>query len=151
MGSLLVLSIIPNNQEASMATVHELLARKGGDVLMVDPETTVLEAARLMNERGVGSVLVMEGGQLAGIFTERDLMRRVVAVDKLPGSTAVRDVMTTSLVTCTPDATMQDCGTVMSDRRIRHLPVIGPDGVVGVVTTGDLLANELKEKDAAIQ
>ena len=134
-----------------MATVHELLARKGGDVLMVDPATTVLEAARLMNERGVGSVLVMDGGELAGIFTERDLMRRVVAVDKLPGSTAVRDVMTTSLVTCTPDATMQDCGSVMSDRRIRHLPVIGPDGVVGVVTTGDLLANELKEKDAAIQ
>ncbi len=134
-----------------MATVRDLLARKGGDVLMVAPDTTVLEAARMMNERGVGSVLVMEGGTLAGIFTERDLMRRVVAVDRLPGATRVGDVMTSSLVTCTPDATMQDCGTVMSDRRIRHLPVLGDDGVVGVVTTGDLLAHELKEKDAAIQ
>ena len=134
-----------------MATVRDLLARKGGDVLMVGPETTVLEASQLMNDRGVGSVLVMNGKELAGIFTERDLMRRVVAVDRLPGATRVGEVMTTSLVTCTPDASMQDCGTVMSDRRIRHLPVVGDDGVVGVVTTGDLLAHELKEKDAAIQ
>ena len=132
-------------------TVRDLLARKGGDVLMVEPGTSVLEASRLMNERGVGSVLVMQDGTLAGIFTERDLMRRVVAVDKLPGATMVGDVMTSSLVTCTPDATMQDCGTVMSERRIRHLPVLGENGVVGVVTTGDLLAHELKEKDAAIQ
>ena len=134
-----------------MATVRDLLARKGGDVLMVGPETTVLEASQLMNDRGVGSVLVMNGKELAGIFTERDLMRRVVAVDRLPGATRVGEVMTTSLVTCTPDASMQDCGTVMSDRRIRHLPVVGDDGVIGVVTTGDLLAHELKEKDAAIQ
>ncbi len=134
-----------------MATVRELIDRKGGDLLMVDPDTTVLEASRLMNDRGVGSVLVMTGGTLAGIFTERDLMRRVVAVDRLPGATKVGEVMTSSLVTCTPDATMQDCGTVMSERRIRHLPVVDDSGVVGLVTTGDLLANELKEKDAAIQ
>jgi len=134
-----------------MSTVRELLARKGGDVLMVDPGTTVVEAARQMNDRGVGSVLVMKDGSLAGIFTERDLMRRVVAMDRSPGGTTVGEVMTTSLVTCTPDATMTDCGTVMSERRIRHLPVLGEDGVLGVVTTGDLLAHELKEKDAAIQ
>jgi CBS domain-containing protein len=134
-----------------MATVRELLDRKGSDLLMVDPETTVLEASRLMNDRGVGSVLVMTDGALTGIFTERDLMRRVVAVDRLPGATKVGEVMTSSLVTCTPDATMQDCGTVMSERRIRHLPVVDESGVVGLVTTGDLLAHELKEKDAAIQ
>ncbi|MBA2292194.1 MAG: CBS domain-containing protein [Gemmatimonadales bacterium] len=134
-----------------MATVRELLDRKGSDLLMVGPETTVLEASRLMNDRGVGSVLVMTDGALTGIFTERDLMRRVVAVDRLPGATKVGEVMTSSLVTCTPDATMQDCGTVMSERRIRHLPVVDDSGVVGLVTTGDLLAHELKEKDAAIQ
>lgn len=134
-----------------MATVRELLARKGGDVLMVDPATTVLEAARLMNDRGVGSVLVMKDGELAGIFTERDVMRRVVAAERSPADTSVSEVMTSSLVTCTPDATMQDCGSVMSERRIRHLPVISDEGVAGVVTTGDLLAHEINEKDAAIQ
>ncbi|MEO7612056.1 MAG: CBS domain-containing protein, partial [Gemmatimonadales bacterium] len=126
-----------------MATVRELLDRKGSDLLMVDPDTTVLEASRLMNDRGVGSVLVMTDGALTGIFTERDLMRRVVAVERLPGATKVAEVMTSSLVTCTPDATMQDCGTVMSERRIRHLPVVDEGGVVGLVTTGDLLAHEL--------
>ncbi len=134
-----------------MATVRELIDRKGSDLLMVNPDTTVLEASRLMNDRGVGSVLVMTDGALTGIFTERDLMRRVVAVDRLPGATKVGEVMTSSLVTCTPDATMQDCGTVMSERRIRHLPVVDEGAVVGLVTTGDLLAHELKEKDAAIQ
>ncbi len=134
-----------------MATVRELLARKGGDVLMVDPATSVLEAARLMNDRGVGSVLVMKDGELAGIFTERDVMRRVVAAERSPAETSVAEVMTSSLVTCRLDATMQDCGSVMSERRIRHLPVLGDDGVAGVVTTGDLLAHEIKEKDAAIQ
>lgn len=133
-----------------MQTVGELLNQKGHEALKVAPTTTVLEAAQMMNERGTGSVLVMEGGVLAGIFTERDLMRRVVAVDRLPGATTVAEVMTTSLITCTPDATLSDCGNVMSERRIRHLPVVGPDGVEGVVTTGDLLAHELKENESKI-
>lgn len=133
-----------------METVRELLAQKARELLMVSPSTTVLQAAQMMNERGTGSVLVTEDGTLAGIFTERDLMRRVVAVDRLPGATTVAEVMTTSLITCTPDATLDDCGAVMSERRIRHLPVLGPNGVEGVVTTGDLLAHELREKDSKI-
>jgi CBS domain-containing protein len=134
-----------------MARVSALLARKSGDVLTVAPDATVLEASRLMNDRGVGSVLVLKEGQLAGIFTERDLMRRVVAMDLLPGTTLVGDVMTTSLVTCTPDASVVDCSAMMSQRHIRHLPVVGPDGIVGVITTGDLLAHELYEKESTIQ
>jgi CBS domain-containing protein len=135
-----------------MALVSVLLARKTGDVLKVSPDTSVLEAARLMNDRGVGSVLVMRGDELAGIFTERDLMRRVVAIDLLPGTTKVGDVMTTSLVTCTPDAEVVDCSNMMSQRHIRHLPVVGEGGtILGVITTGDLLAHELFEKESAIQ
>lgn len=134
-----------------MATVQELLQTKDGSMLTTTPDVTVLAAAILMNERGTGSVLVMENDQLVGIFTERDLMRRVVAMVKDPASTPLRDVMTTALVTCTPEASVSDCGTLMSERRIRHLPVIKNDKVVGVITTGDLLAHELKEKDAAIQ
>ncbi len=135
-----------------MANVSALLARKTGDVLKATPETTVLEAARMMNARGVGSVLVMVDNTLAGIFTERDLMRRVVASDLLPGSTRVGDVMTSSLVTCTPDASVVDCSAMMSQRHIRHLPVLGTNGtILGVITTGDLLAHELHEKESTIQ
>jgi CBS domain-containing protein len=134
-----------------MATVKEILARKGGAMLVVDPAMSVLDAAKMMNEKGTGSVLVVEGGKLVGIFTERDLMRRVVAVQRDPAATAIRDVMTSALVTCHIDATVTDCGALMSERRIRHLPVVSGDEVVGMVTTGDLLAWELKEKEATIQ
>ncbi|MEZ4376751.1 MAG: CBS domain-containing protein [Gemmatimonadales bacterium] len=134
-----------------MATVRELLAEKGATMLSTEPATTVLEAAKLMNEHGTGSVLIHEAERLVGIFTERDLMRRVVAMQKDPATTTLRDVMTTALVTCTPDATMDDCGTLMSERRIRHLPVVDGTAVVGMVTTGDLLAHELREKESVIQ
>lgn len=135
-----------------MVTVRELLGAKGRHaVLTVEPTTTVRDAARRMNEAGTGSVLVEHDGQLLGIFTERDLMRRVVAVDLPPGETTVGETMTTSLVTATPEATLADCGQLMSARRIRHLPVVAGDRVMGVVTTGDLLAHELAEKNAAIQ
>jgi len=134
-----------------MATVQELLQTKDGAMLSTSPDVTVLAAAILMNERGTGSVLIMEDDRLVGIFTERDLMRRVVAMVKDPASTPLREVMTTALVTCTPEASVSDCGTLMSERRIRHLPVIKDDTAIGVITTGDLLAHELKEKDAVIQ
>jgi CBS domain-containing protein len=134
-----------------MASVKDLLARKEGDLLVTSATTTVIDAAEQMNARGTGSVLVMEDGKLIGIFTERDLMRRVVAVHRNADSTTLRDVMTTALVTCTPDATTSDCGALMSERRIRHLPVIDGDKVLGVITTGDLLAHELREKEATIQ
>ena len=134
-----------------MASVKDLLARKEGDLLVASATTTVIDAAEQMNARGTGSVLVMEDGKLIGIFTERDLMRRVVAVHRNADTTTLRDVMTTALVTCTPDATTSDCGALMSERRIRHLPVIDGDKVLGVITTGDLLAHELREKEATIQ
>ncbi len=135
-----------------MVTVQEYLSSHGDrEPLMVPPTMSVLDAAREMDEAGVGSVLVGENGILAGIFTERDLMRRVVAKDRLPGSTPVGDVMTTALVTASPAVTLASCGGLMSERRIRHLPVVEGEKVVGVITTGDLLANELAEKAATIQ
>ncbi|MBK6493571.1 MAG: CBS domain-containing protein [Gemmatimonadetes bacterium] len=135
-----------------MITVREMLAAKRNNLTQrVSPTTTVRDAAQIMNEAGTGSVLVEVGGKVVGIFTERDLMRRVVAADKLPGATTVGDVMTTALVTARPDATLADCGQLMSERRIRHLPVFDGEEVIGIVTTGDLLAHELAEKSAKIQ
>jgi CBS domain-containing protein len=134
-----------------MATIQTILDRKPGGLLVAAPTMSVLDAAKLMNEHGTGSVLVCDGDKLLGIFTERDLMRRVVAVQKDLLTTRLMDVMTTSLVTAHADATTTDCGTLMSERRIRHLPVVEGDKVLGVITTGDLLANELADKEATIQ
>jgi CBS domain-containing protein len=134
-----------------MANVKDLLARKGGNVLVVSPTTTVLDAAEQMNAQGTGSVLVVDGDRLTGIFTERDLMRRIVAVRLDPGTVPVSQVMTTALVTATLEATIGDCGALMSERRIRHLPVVDGTRIAGVVTTGDILAWQLQEQQSVIQ
>lgn len=134
-----------------MANVKDLLARKGGSVLVVSPTTTVLDAAEQMNAQGTGSVLVVDGGRLTGIFTERDLMRRIVAVRLDPGTVPVSQVMTTALVTATLEATIGDCGALMSERRIRHLPVVDGTQIAGMVTTGDILAWQLQEQQSVIQ
>ena len=134
-----------------MDMVRDLLARKGTDIVAVAPGATVLEAARLMNARGTGSVLVLEGKKLVGIFTERDVLRRVVAEQRDPSTTAVREVMTTSLITCKPETPVEECAGVMTQRRIRHLPVLGPDGLCGLVTSGDVLAFQFAEQEATLK
>jgi len=135
-----------------MAVVRDLLNRKGTDVVSIAPTATVLEAARLMNDRGVGGVLVVdESKRLLGIFTERDILRRVVAADLPPTTTSVRDVFTESIVTCTPDITVDECASIMSTRRVRHLPVLDADGLHGVVTIGDVLAHRVSEHETTIQ
>ena len=124
-----------------MATVRDILRRKGVTVVSVPPTSSVLEAAQLMNERGIGAVVVMAGSAVAGIFTERDVMRRVVAAQCDPGSTPVSEVMTTGLVTTTSAATVEECASLMTSRRIRHLPVLDPERrVVGVLSLDDLRA-----------
>src|SRR3954447_6074594 len=129
-----------------MAVVRDLLNRKGTDVVSIAPTASVLEAARLMNDRGVGGVLVVdETKRLLGIFTERDILRRVVAADLPPTNTSVRDVVTASIVTCSPDTTVDECASIMSTRRVRHLPVLDADGLHGVVTIGDVLAHRVSE------
>ena len=134
-----------------MANVKDLLARKGGNVLVVAPTVTVLDAAEQMNAEGTGSVLIADEGRLVGIFTERDLMRRIVAVRLDPGTVPVSQVMTTALVTATLEATIPDCGALMSERRIRHLPVVDGTQIAGMVTTGDVLAWQLQEQRSVIE
>ncbi|HTS87213.1 MAG TPA: CBS domain-containing protein [Gemmatimonadales bacterium] len=133
-----------------MPTVRDILARKGTSVVTVTPDSTVLAAAQLMNTKGIGAVLVVEGSELRGIFTERDVMRRVVAEERPPATTVVGDVMSTGLVTAKPETTMDECAAMMTARRIRHLPVLGPDGLAGVVTIGDLTAFQVADQAATI-
>ena len=135
-----------------MATARDLLARKGTDVVSIVPSASALDAARLMNERGVGGLIVLGDGQeLAGVFTERDILRRVVAAGRDAATTRVGEVMTTDVVTCHPETTIEECAAIMTSRRIRHMPVIDAGGLRGVVTSGDVLAYRVAEHEATIQ
>ena len=134
-----------------MAAVRDLLARKSGELVTVTGATTVLDASTLMVERGIGGVVVVEAGGLVGIFTERDVLRRVVAVRLDPAQTLVRDVMTAPVLTVTPETPLEECQATMTQRRIRHLPVVGPAGLGGLVSSGDVLAYEVAERQATIQ
>lgn len=128
-----------------MASVRDVLARKGNSIVTISPQSTVLEAARLMNEQGIGGLMVVDEGELAGVFTERDVLRRVVAERRDPEQVRVGEVMTTNVISCSPDTSLEECGTVMTTRRVRHLPVVGGDDLLGIVTIGDLLAFEVAE------
>ena len=135
-----------------MAVVRDLLNRKGTDVVSIAPSASVLEAARLMNDRSVGGVVVVdEKGALLGIFTERDILRRVVAANLSPETTKVADVFTRDIVTTNPDMNVDECGAIMSTRRVRHLPVVDAGGLHGLVTIGDLLAHRVSEQETTIQ
>ena len=134
-----------------MSSVKDLLARKGSAVVGVAPGNTVLDAAHVMNEKGIGGVAVLEGSTLVGIFTERDILRRVVAAGRDPATTLIRDVMTSECLTVATDMKVAACRALMSTRRIRHLPVLNDGGLVGVVTSGDILAFEVAQAEAQIE
>ena len=124
-----------------MDTVLEILAGKPRGVISTPPDATVREATRLMNEHGIGSLLVVSGSRLVGIFTERDVLRRVVADGRPPDLTAVGEVMTRELVCCPPRAAVEDVADLMRRRRVRHVPVVDEDdAVVGLVSIGDINA-----------
>jgi CBS domain-containing protein len=134
-----------------MAAVRDILAVKGSQVLTVGPEATVLEAAVLMNEHKVGSLLVMSGGQVIGIISERDILTRVVVPRLDPGETAVLDVMTTEVACCQPHTTVEEARGVLKNRRIRHLPVMDEDMCLcGMISIGDLNAYEAHDHEVTI-
>ena len=135
-----------------MPKVRDVLARKGHMIVSVGPSVTVRAAAALMNEKGVGGLLVVdEAKQLLGVFTERDILRRVVVPGLDPETTLVADVQTTDVVTCLPDTGLDECSVIMTKRRIRHLPVADADTVYGVITIGDVLAYRIAEQESTIQ
>ena len=134
-----------------MSTVQSVLAKKGGQVVTIGAADTALVAATLMNERGIGGLVVLDGGRVAGMFTERDILRRVVAMRGDPATTPVREVMTSPVAYCRLETTLDECRAVMTDKRIRHLPVVDEKGVCGIVTIGDLMAHDVTDQQATIQ
>lgn len=122
-----------------MKTVRQLLDCKGYDILYVRPETSVYDALVIMAKHHVGALVVMEEQHLAGIFSERDYAREVTLKGKSSKTTPVRDVMSTRVITVTPDDTVESCMNLMSGKRIRHLPVIENSIVIGILSIGDLV------------
>jgi CBS domain-containing protein len=119
--------------------VSAILGNKGSEVLSLAPADTVADAVRLMNERNIGSVMVMDGDDAVGIFTERDVLVRVVARRRDPDDTKVGDVMTTRLVAINPATTVEEAMVLVTETRCRHLPVFDEDrSLVGLVSSGDL-------------
>jgi CBS domain-containing protein len=134
-----------------MATVREILARKGPQVFTTGPGATVLEAALLMNEHKIGSLVVIDDDRVVGIFTERDVLRRVVGEEREPSKTLVGEVMTTELVCCTPETTIAEARGAMKNRRVRHLPLVDDDHrLLGLISIGDLNAYETSDHEQTI-
>jgi CBS domain-containing protein len=120
-------------------TVARVLADKGSDVISVAPEQTVFTALEVMEEHNIGAVVVLDEEDLIGILTERDYARKVILLDRLSKSTKVSSIMTPELHTVTPDTTVVDCMGIMTDKKVRHLPVIDGGDLVGVISIGDVV------------
>lgn len=134
-----------------MPTVADILAVKSGPVKSISPDATILEAAVLMNEYKIGSLVVMEEDKVIGIITERDLLQRVLAQRKDPENTLVQDVMTSEVICCRPHTTLQEIRFVMKMRKIRHLPVADEERRLhGLVSIGDINAHETHNNEATI-
>jgi CBS domain-containing protein len=135
-----------------MTTVAEILKSKSGaQVYTVAPSDTVLAALRLMAEKHIGAVLVMSGGQIAGIFTERDYARKVVLLGRSSGDTPVRDVMTSAVRFVHLTHSAEQCMALMTEHHLRHLPVMDSGKVTGLVSIGDLVKNIIEHQQFIIE
>lgn len=122
-----------------MTTIAQILTNKGQDVWSTRPADLVLDAIKTMAEKGVGALLVMDGDKLAGIFSERDYARKIVLEGRSSRDTAVNDIMTRDVILASPDQSIEECMSVMTENRIRHLPVVEDDRVIGIISLGDLV------------
>ena len=134
-----------------MSNVTEILAGKGSGVLSVDADASVLEAAQQMIDANVGAMLVSVRGRITGIVTERDYLRRVTLEGRTDRDTAVREIMSSPLIVVSPDTTIEDCMALMTEQRIRHLPVAEHGHIVGVVSIGDVVKFQSKQQSVQIQ
>jgi CBS domain-containing protein len=133
-----------------LTTVRQLINRKGNTIWSTRPDATVFEALERMAEKGIGSLLVFEGPQLVGIFSERDYARKVILKGKSSHSTAVSEIMTKKVIYVRPDQSMNDCMALMTDKRVRHLPVLEDDKVIGVISIGDVVKEIISEQEFVI-
>jgi CBS domain-containing protein len=135
-----------------MRTVQDILRTKGTVVWSVTPDTTVYEALQLMAEKNIGAVLVLdEEGCVAGVLSERDYARKVILEGKTSRDTLARDIMSTRVVGVRPDQTIEQCMAIMTDRHVRHLPVVDGDHVAGVISIGDVVKAIISQQEFMIE
>jgi len=134
-----------------MKLVKHLLDSKGREVISITEDASVLDAITMMAERSIGSLLVMDDRTLLGIVTERDYARKVIVKGRSSKSTRVGEIMTAEVLTASIEQTVNDCMTVMTERRIRHLPVVDNENVVGLISIGDLVQAIISDQQEEIQ
>ena len=132
-------------------TVGSILRYKGHDVWSVDPDESVFQAISLMADKGIGSLVVIADGRLVGIISERDYARKVILQGKSSKETRVKDIMTSPVVSVSPNHTVDDCMRIVTNKRIRHLPVVQGENVIGVVSIGDLVRKVVSTQEETIQ
>lgn len=134
-----------------MKTVRQLLQSKGSAVHSVTPEASVFDALRLMADKNIGALLVVSGGKLSGIMSERDYARKVILHGKSSHDMPVSEIMSEKVVTVHPEQTVEDCMALMTGKRIRHLPVVNGDKIVGLLSIGDLVKEVIAEQERTIK
>ncbi len=134
-----------------MQTVADILSSKGRAVWSVKPTDTVLEALRVMAEHDTGAVVVLDGDKLVGIFTERDYARKVVLNGRTSSETAVAELMSHSVTCVTPERSINDCMMLVTEKRLRHLPVLNHKHVIGMVSIGDLVKARIEDQEFTIR
>lgn len=133
-----------------MNKIKQLLKAKGNDIWSIEPVDSVYDAIHLMAEKEIGALLVMEGPKLVGIVSERDYARQIILKGRSSESTKVSEIMSTDVVCSDPEMGTGECMGLMTDRRIRHLPIIEDDKVVGVISIGDIVRSVIAEQDSTI-
>ncbi len=134
-----------------MKSVHDILKDKGHDVWSVNPDDTIFDSLKVMADKEVGALLVMDGDKLVGIVTERDYARKVILEGKSSQSSSVSEIMTGQVLCVNPQQTIDECMALMTDKRARHLPVVDNKQVVGIVSIGDLVKATINEQQVIIE
>ena len=134
-----------------MASVHSILEQKGNQIITVSPDTSIIQALKLMAQYNIGALLVVENGQIAGILSERDTARRAAAMDGLTLDSPVRLLMTSPVYGVTPEQSLEECMAIMTQGHFRHLPVTENNRLVGLISIGDVVKQMILEKEAQIE
>ena len=134
-----------------MKIIKDILAAKGDDLYTILPDATVYEALSLMAEKNVGALVILEGERLAGLISERDYARKVILKGKFSKDTPVHEIMTRDPVTVTLDHDLEHCMELMTDKRVRHLPVVQEERVIGIISIGDVVKGIIDHKEFIIQ
>jgi CBS domain-containing protein len=134
-----------------MKLVKQVLEAKGRDVLSISPDASVLDAVKLMAEKGIGALTVMDGSTLTGVITERDYARKIILKGRSSDSTTVREVMTSEVISTSSDSSVEKCMNMMTDSRIRHLPVVDDGVVSGIISIGDLVKAVIADQKEEIE